>query len=171
MSGGNLLHVAAVVQSKTAQRPRFALRYIYSCSIYPAALADRSTLEACTRWLQASEPRHGSVLIHSRRPNSSALCDYFSCHKFLEAWALFPLGMTPLPNGLSLGNYRERLSHYNDAENEKNEMIRVRRHPIFWYSLSSLPSVMVGAHRQLGESSDGMQTDRLGSGEWACWAP
>lgn len=39
--------------------------------------------------------------------------------------------MTPLPNGLSLGNYRERLSHYNDAENEKNEMIRVRRHPIF----------------------------------------
>lgn len=31
--------------------------------------------------------------------------------------------MTPIPNGLSLGDYRERLSHYKDAETEKNAMI------------------------------------------------
>lgn len=33
--------------------------------------------------------------------------------------------MTPTPNGLSLGDYRDRLIHYKDAETEKNEMINV----------------------------------------------
>ncbi|KAF6217841.1 hypothetical protein HO133_006253 [Letharia lupina] len=31
--------------------------------------------------------------------------------------------MTPIPNGLSIGDYQERLSRYKDAENEKNAMI------------------------------------------------
>lgn len=39
--------------------------------------------------------------------------------------------MTPIPNGLSLGDYRERLSHYKDAETEKNAMISVSCHGTF----------------------------------------
>lgn len=75
--------------------------------------------------------------------------------------------MTPIPNGLSIGDYRERLSHYKDAETEKNAMISVSCHGtlIFFVPLFSSLVVMVGAHRQLGQSSDRMQTNHFGSGE------
>ena len=35
--------------------------------------------------------------------------------------------MASVPNGLAVGDYRERLSRYKDAEIEKNDMIDVSR--------------------------------------------
>lgn len=70
------------------------------------------------------------------------MSDIFACYKVRgagPAGASFALGMTPIPNGLSIGDYRERLSGYKDAENEKNAMIIVSCHEtlIFFVPLTN----------------------------------